>query len=252
MKTRLALSFACAAALILALGCGSGGGSDSLQVELDSLDSSITSGTAAFTYSAGDSASSITDDFDLPAATKGGYTATWTETTDAYNNVAVSGTAVSVLQSTSDRTVVLTAGVTVGGKSGTKDFSFTIKLTDKGYIQGLARSYDENASSFSPLVGTTVKAATDTGMSPVAATTATDSSGDYRLKLSPASYYVSYTLPELPFRDVLLYKTTQETTDNYTVGDTAIALPEHEYRSSAAYPVDAGAVTTVNFTIIGY
>jgi hypothetical protein len=250
MKTRLGISFACAAALILALGCGSGGGGDSLQGELDSLDSSVTSGSAAFTYAAGDSASSITDDFGLPAKTKGGYTVAWTETTDDSNNVAVSGTAVSVLQSTSDRTVVLTAAVTVGGKSGTKDFDFTIKLTDKGYIQGLARSYHDSVPvAIAPLVGATVKAATQADMGSPAATAATDNDGEYVMKLAADDYYVSFAPAEATTLIAPWYAISESL--SYSSGNTTL-VSGLERRSDSTFAVSAGAVTTVNFTIFGY
>ncbi len=84
---------------------------------------------ADFTFTAGDSSTSVTDDLSLPLSGSDGTTIAWSEITDTGNNVVISGGAVTVTRPSNgsgNKTVVVRATITKGGASDTKDLSLVI------------------------------------------------------------------------------------------------------------------------------
>ncbi len=86
-----------------------------------------------FTYSPGDSSSNVTKNFTMSTAGACGTTITWAEKTDAGNNIVLSGTGNSSSAVTwpeasgfGPYSVTLTATITKGTESTTKDISVTV------------------------------------------------------------------------------------------------------------------------------
>jgi hypothetical protein len=83
-----------------------------------------------FVFTGSDDQDSVSGDFELPLSAEGGTTISWDESSDSSNAVVISGGTVTVsrpLYPNPDATVVLTATVTKGSATETKEFTFTVK-----------------------------------------------------------------------------------------------------------------------------
>ena len=88
---------------------------------------------ADITFAAGDSSSTVTDDFVLPLTGANGTVIAWSEKTDAGDNIDLTNDSATITRPSfddGDATVVLTATISKGTEESTKDFSLTIKALD--------------------------------------------------------------------------------------------------------------------------
>jgi hypothetical protein len=84
-------------------------------------------------YASGDSASSVTQDLSLPVLGANGSSIGWTSDSAAIDVLTAPGSG-RVTAMSSDLAVKLTASVTRGGSSNTKEFNLTVKLSDAGTV----------------------------------------------------------------------------------------------------------------------
>ena len=131
MKSFLLISLSLLLTLMFFTACEDDGttltDAESVTSAVDALDS------GDITFSGSDTPSSVTGDFNLPTTGENNTTITWAEKTDSGENIVLSGTGNSTAAVTwsesngfGPNTLILTATVTKGIESTTKDISVTV------------------------------------------------------------------------------------------------------------------------------
>ena len=103
--------------------------------------------TDNFTFSGSEKANAVKSNFTLPPTDSNGNTITWSETADTGNNISIAGNTVTVTRpgaSSANKSVTITAEITSGTITDTKDFTIRI-LAD--YMSGV--TFSTNVSSYS-------------------------------------------------------------------------------------------------------
>ena len=216
----------------------------------------------------GDNVLSITENFVLPVLVSYGTDKTaslvWSEQSDPDNNVALSGSGnrnVTVIRSSTDKTVTLRAAITAEGVTATKDIDFTILAATTGIISGSATwDYVNTSDNTQYLEGVVVTAADNISMAPLAGTDTTNHSGVFSFDVEPGNYYVSFNFAGVVFPDLYnSFPVYRAHINADTVADGAAVVEEskvdgneNHLRSLTTYSVSTGVTTTVNFTVEGY
>jgi|GEM_PF-3149299 len=99
----------------------------------------------AVTYGAGDSAGSVTQSLTLPTSGANGTTISWSSSNTSY--IANNGTVTRPLYAAGNQTVTLTATITKGSESDTRNFTFTVK-----HLPGLTPDGDDSVSPVTNIV----------------------------------------------------------------------------------------------------
>lgn len=183
-------------------------GTITYSVQLDSSD---------LTFGGSDTAAAVTQNFTLPLTDRNGISITWTEKTDTGNNINISGNRAVITRPVygqGDKTVTLTASITINGVTETKDIEVVVKAYSPTSESN--ESHDDDKS-------TTISTA-QTGTINVVVTGKTESAGIETTSTESGKLTVAVTVNN----KVIESKIEEAVKDNTSGTDNLLQVPVTE------------------------